>query len=174
MFDELAAQLRSTFAEMRHGTPTRTITVAKPYCSPARYIITATFQQYGVKLYGYSEAARMVNPLMVLKMTGKIAGDGGLVIPNALPVAQVATVTVSEAAAAWAEYLLMRTGRLYVVPPYVNRRNEQWAARHGGRMPPQWDKGQPWIEKSCSEGVTAWQDAKRSLTSDNQRQRSRA
>ena len=174
MFDEIAAQLRSTFAEMRYGTPTRTITVAKPYCTPCRHIVTAAFQRYGVKLYSYSEAARMVNPLTVLKMTGKIAGDGGLTIPNALPVAQVAKVTVSEAAAAWAEYLLMRTGTLYVVPPYVNRRNEQWAAQHGGRMPPAWHEGKPWIERSCSEGVTAWQDTKRRLTSDNKRQRSRA
>lgn len=160
MFDELAAQLRSTFTEMRYGTPTRTITVAKPYCTPCRHIVTATFQRYSVKLYSYSEAARMVNPLTAIKMTSKIAGDGGLTIPNTLPVAQMAKVTVSEAAAAWAEYLLMRTGTLYVVSPYVNRRNEQWAAQHEGRMPPAWYEGKPWIEHSCNEGRTAWQSVR--------------
>ena len=157
MFDEIAAQLRSTFDEMRYGTATRTITVAKPYCSPARDCVMTALKPYGVRVFDYHEAARMANPLAVLRMTAKIAGDVGLTVPNALPIAQVAHVTVSEAAAAWAEYLLLRTGKLYRVGPYVNRRNEAWAARHGGRMPPAWGEGKPWIERSCTEGVNAWQ-----------------
>lgn len=84
----------------------------------------------------------------------------GTRMPSALPVATVARVTVSEKAAAWAEYLLLRTGKLYVPGAYVNKRNEQWAARHGGQMPPAWDKGQPWIESSCSAGIQQWQQVK--------------
>lgn len=159
MFNELLNELRSTFDELRHGTATRTITVAKPFCTPCRHIVTGTLSPYGVRVYSYSEAARMANPLTVLRMTTKIAGDAGLNLPNALPIAQVAHVTVSEAAAAWAEYLLLRTGQLYRVGGYINRRNEVWAARHGGRMPPAWNEGRPWIEKSCKDGITAWKIA---------------
>ena len=160
MFGELLKDIKDTVSTMRHGTPTTTLTFAKPYCSPARHIVTGALEPYGVKVYGFSEAARMTNPLTVLKMTSQIASGSGLVIPHALPVAQVATVTVSEAAAAWAEYLLLRTAKLYRVGPYINKRNQQWAAQHGGQMPPAWDEGKPWIERSCSEGVKAWQEVK--------------
>ncbi len=80
-----------------------------------------------------------------------------------LPTAHVAKVTVSKAAAAWAEYLLLRTGKMYRVGGYTDKRNEQWAARHGGQMPPAWSDGEPWIEKSCSEGVKAWQSAQKAV-----------
>ena len=160
MFGELLKDIKDTVITMRHGTPTTELTFAKPYCSPARGIIEPVLAKYGVKMYGYHEAARMANPLTVLKMTSQIASGSGLVIPHALPVAQVATVTVSEAAAAWAEYLLLRTAKLYRTGGYINRRNQQWAAQHGGQMPPAWDEGKPWIERSCSEGVKAWQEVK--------------
>lgn len=165
MFDEIAAQLRSTFAEIRYGTATRTITVAKPYCSPARDSVMTALNLYGVRIFDYHEAVRMANPLTVLKMTAKVAGDAGLTVPNALPIAQVAHVTVSEAAAAWAEYLLLRTGKLYRVGTYINQRNEQWAAWHGGQMPPAWNEGKPWIETSCSKGMQQWQAAKDAVKS---------
>ena len=38
MFDELVKEIKNAVGELRHGTRTRTITVAKPYCSPARHI----------------------------------------------------------------------------------------------------------------------------------------
>lgn len=160
MFGELLKDIKDTVSTMRHGTPTTELTFAKPYCSPARGIIEPVLAKYGVKVYGYSEAPRMTNPLTVLKMTSRIPGDSGARLPSTLPIAQVATVTVSEAAASWAEYLLMRTAKLYRVGPYINKRNQQWAAQHGGQMPPAWDEGKPWIERSCSEGVKAWQEVK--------------
>ena len=85
--------------------------------------------------------------------------DGG--VPVALPIATIAEIRVSEKAAAWAEYLLLRTGALYVPGRYVNRRNAEWAKRHGGVMPPAWSEGKPWIEASCKDGVKAWEQAKR-------------
>lgn len=160
MFGELFKDIKDTVSTMRHGTPTRTIVVAKPYCSPARHIVTGALEPYGVKVYGFREAARMANPLNLLRSGQRMEGDLFFTLPNALPVAQIAEVTVSEAAASWAEYLLLRTAKLYRVGPYINRRNQQWAARHGGQMPPAWDKGQPWIERSCSEGMKAWQEVK--------------
>jgi len=72
-------------------------------------------------------------------------------------------VTVNEAAAGWAEYLLLRTGLLYVPGKYVNERNEQWAEKHGGAMPPTWGNDQPWIELSCGDGVTAWTAARQAI-----------
>lgn len=174
MFGELFKEIKSTVSIMRYGTTTRTITVAKPFCTPCRHIITGALDPYGVRIYSYSEAARMANPLTVLRMSSKIAGDGNLKIPHALPIAQVAQVIVSEKAAAWAEYLLLRTGKLYRVGPYINQHNREWAARHGGQMPPAWHEGKPWIKNSCSEGIQAWkvvkEAAKRGQTSVNDRQ----
>lgn len=161
MFGELIKDIKDTISEMRHGTPTTQLTFAKPYCSPARGIIEPVLAKYGVKMYGYQEAAKMTNPLTVLALTSRIPRTSGYKIPNALPVAQVATVTVSKAAAAWAEYLLLRTGKLYRVGPYINRRNQAWAAQHGGQMPPAWAEGKPWIERTCSEGIKQWQQVKK-------------
>jgi len=74
----------------------------------------------------------------------------------ALPMAQIAKVVVSAKAAAWAEYLLLRTGKLYVVGSYQNPRNEAWARQHGGTMPTAWHEGKPMIETSCTQGMAAW------------------
>lgn len=146
----------------RQRTPSRlrTITVAKPYCTPARRIITGALEPYGVKIYGYNEVIKTVSPIAALRGM-KVAASNIETVAIALdplPHAQVAEITVSEKAAAWAEYLLLRTGKLYVPGRYVNRRNADWARRHGGQMPPQWNKGKPWIEQSCSEGKKAWTD----------------
>jgi len=151
---DLAKDAKGMADELRHGTRTRTITVAKAYCTPARNIITGALQPYGVRIYGYREYARFTSPRAWLRAQG-ITGDE----PQAqqLPMATFADVTVSERAAAWAEYLLLRTGKLYVPGQYVNRRNQTWAERHGGKMPPQWDKGEPMIEASCGAGRDAWQ-----------------
>ena len=169
MFGELFKDIKDTISTARHGTPTTTLTFAKPYCSPARGIIEPVLAKYGVKVFRYQEAPRMTNPLTVLALTSKIASGSGYRIPNALPIAQVVTVTVSEAAAAWAEYLLMRTGKLYRTGGYINRRNQQWAAQHGGEMPPAWDEGKPWIEKSCTEGMKAWQEVKQATRKGKKR-----
>lgn len=160
MFDELVKEIKNAVGELRHGTRTRTITVAKPYCSPARHIVTGALEPYGVKIYGFSEAARMANPLDLIRGSAAITMSRVKDIPAMLPISQVAHVTVSESAAGWAEYLLLRTGKLYRVGGYINRRNAAWAAQHGGTMPPAWNEGKPWIESSCSQGVKAWQQVK--------------
>lgn len=151
---DLASDAKKLTDELRHGTKTRTITVAKAYCTPARDIITGALQPYGVRIYGYREYTRLTSPRAWLRQQGINDAE-----PEAkpLPMATFADVTVSEAAAAWAEYLLLRTGKLYVPGKYVNARNARWAAQHGGRMPPQWDRGEPLIEASCQAGRDAWQ-----------------
>ncbi len=153
MFGELRKEIGNAWAELRTGEQLRTLTIAKPYCSPARDLITATFQQYGVKLYDYKEQVRYASKFQ-LSWAGAI--PRGTELPDRLPIAQVATVTISEKAAAWAEYLLLRTGKLYCPDGYINERNKAWAARHGGKMPPAWAEGKPWIERGCSEGMKAW------------------
>lgn len=145
-------------ARQRTSSRLRTITVAKPYCTPARDIITGALQPYGVKIYRYNEVIKTVSPIAAIRSL-RVSNSALEELSRAmdpLPRAQVAEVTVSEAAAAWAEYLLLRTGKLYVPGRYVNKRNADWAARHGGQMPPQWNNGQPWIEQSCSAGKKAW------------------
>lgn len=163
MLSELVKEIVGAVSELRHGTATETLTFAKPWCAPSRGIIEPVLAKYGVKVYGFSEAERMANPLTVLKMTAKIPGSSGLAIPHALPIAQVAQVTVSKEAAAWAEYLLLRTGKLYRVGGYINKRNQAWASKHGGQMPPAWNDGEPWIEKSCSDGIRQWQQVKNAI-----------
>lgn len=165
MFDELRNELRATVDGLRDGTATRTIAVAKPYCFPARNIITGALQPYGVKVHAIREEVIRVSLLdFARRMRVELRtwdnlryGPAALVF---LPMAIHARVTVNEPAAAWAEYLLLRTGKLYVPGAYVDPRNAAWAARHGGRMPPQWNEGKPWIEASCKEGISAWQPVK--------------
>lgn len=165
MFDDLFKELRSALGQVQGRPATRVITVAKPFCSPARDIITGAFQPYGVKLYGYREEVKKMSlrdfaRRMKLELKTLENLRYGPAAPFFLPMAVWAYVEVSEQAAAWAEYLLLRTGKLYVPGEYVNRRNAEWAARHGGQMPPAWQEGKPWIEASCSEGVQAWQPVK--------------
>ena len=157
MLGDLMNELRGLRDEAHYGQRTRVITVAKPFCAPARGIITGALQQYGVKMYGYRDQIKTISPRAWARQQGVIA-DAPLDMAGEklLPLATVAEVTVSEQAAAWAEYLLLRTGKLYCPNGYVNARNEAWAKRHGGQMPPAWNEGKPWIEKSCSEGMKAW------------------
>lgn len=149
----------------RHPTGTTTLTFAKPYCSPARGIIEPVLQKYGVKMHGYDEEVKMIGARYAfknMKVDASVVESVSRFI-DPLPTAQVAKVTVNKAAAAWAEYLLLRTNKLYRIGGYVDKRNERWAAQHGGRMPPAWNDGEPWIERSCSEGVQAWQGAQQSV-----------
>lgn len=156
----------TNIASWLDGNSKRTITVAKPFCSPARDIITAAFAPYGVKVHGIKEHTRLLSlhdfarRMRVELRTHENLKYGPAAAPFFLPMAIIAEVTVNEKAAAWAEYLLLRTGLLYVPGKYVNRRNEEWAAKHGGAMPPAWNNGQPWIERSCSDGIAQWQEAK--------------
>lgn len=156
MFQDLFDEIAGTFDELRHGAPTRTITVAKPFCSPARHIITGALQPYGVKLLDYKESVKTAGVRGMLRQLNLSddSFDGDVKVP--LPLAQVAEVKVTAAAAGWAEYLLLRTGKLYVVGDYVNKRNGAWAAKHGGVMPAAWADGKPMIETTCKAGMDAW------------------
>lgn len=149
----------------RHPTGTTTLTFAKPYCSPARGIIEPVLQKYGVKMHDYDEEVKMIGARYAfknMKVDASVIENVSRFI-DPLPTAQVAKVTVNKSAAAWAEYLLLRTNKLYRIGGYIDKRNEKWAAQHGGRMPPAWTDGEPWIERSCSEGVQAWQGAQRAV-----------
>lgn len=168
MFDDIRKEfsgamnsLRNDANSLKPGPKTRTITVAKPYCAPARNIITGALQPYGVKIHAISERtekAELRGFLRRMKVEARTwdnlqYGPGAVIW---LPMAIVAEVTVNEAAAGWAEYLLLRTGKLYVPGRYVNSKNAEWAERHGGQMPPAWNDRKPWIESSCSDGMKAW------------------
>lgn len=156
MFEDLRKEFSDMLGEFRIGEPTRTLTVAKPFCSPARHIVTGALQPYGVKILNYAETIKTAGVRGMIKQMGlsEDSFDGNTKV--ALPMAQVAKVEVSAKAAAWAEYLLLRTGRLYVVGDYVNKRNEAWAKQHGGVMPTAWHEGKPMIETSCKAGMDAW------------------
>lgn len=142
------------------------LTVAKPYCSPARHIITSTLEKYGVKVFDIKEKTLMVSltdfarRMKIEKKTFENLQYGGAAVLF-LPMATHAKVTVKREQAEWAEYLMLRTGKLYVPGKYYNPKNEEWASKHGDRMPPAWKDGkEPWIEKSCSDGMKIWQQVK--------------
>lgn len=156
MFDELRKELAELFSSLQPGPATRTLTVAKPACTPARDIVTGALDGYGVRIYRYSERMRTTTPREYIRQLGLNANNIADRLEKPLPLATIVKVTVSEAQAAWAEYLLLRTGKLYVPGAYVNQRNADWAAKHGGRMPPAWEDSKPWIEASCSDGMAAW------------------
>jgi hypothetical protein len=165
MLGGLFDDIRSTVSSVRYGQSVRTLTVAKPYCFPARSIITGALQPYGVKIHNIREQVIKVSLLdfarrMKIELKTFENLKFGPAAPIFLPMAVHAQVTVNEAAAAWAEYLLLRTGKLYVPGRYVDPRNQQWAEKHGGRMPPAWNEGKPWIEANCKDGVQAWQQVK--------------
>ncbi len=100
---------------------TKTISVAKGLCSPARGAITGTLKPYGVKVLRISEYK---DPTL----------DGYM---------HCADVTVNDKAAAWAEYLLLRSGRFQLLSKPINPDNEKWALKWNKKMP------RPWIEKGC-------------------------
>ena len=156
MFDDLFKDIADTFKDLRISEQTRTLTVAKPFCSPARHIVTGALDPYGVKVYEYQEKARTAGVRGMMRQMGLIEDSFDGDVRVRVPMAQVAKVEVSAKAAAWAEYLLLRTGKLYVVGDYVNKRNEAWAKQHGGVMPTAWHEGKPMIETSCKAGMDAW------------------
>jgi len=162
MFDEIfkgiADEVGAAFDDLRLGPGKRTITVAKPYCMPARGIVLSALQPYGVKIHAISETVKTVGVKAALRQYGidDTAFDNAERTTSPLPTAQVCRVVVNEQAAAWVEYLLLRTRKLYIVGQYVDNRNLAWAQRHGGQMPPAWGEGKPWIETGCKAGMDAW------------------
>lgn len=158
LFKGIADEVGAAFDDLRPDNGTRTITVAKPYCMPARPIVLSALQPYGVKIYDYTEIVKTVSPLYAIKnMTVRANAIEQITrMMDPLPTAQVAEVVVSAKAAAWAEYLLIRTKKLYRIGRYIEPKNEAWAQRHGGQMPPAWNDNKPWIESGCSKGMAAW------------------
>jgi len=161
MFGELIKMLSDEVGavadDLRLGPGKRTITVAKPYCSPARHLVTGALQPYGVKIYSLTESIKTVGVKAALRQFGidDSAFDNSERTTSPLPTAMVCRVVVNEQAAAWAEYLLLRTRKLYIVGDYVDPRNLAWATKHGGTMPPAWGD-EPMIEVGCSKGMAAW------------------
>lgn len=172
MLEDLKKELGAITNELKNSLKlddeTVTLTVAKPYCSPARNIITGALKPYGVKIHGieetvvYSNLAEFARRMEIEAKTFENLKFGPLAVVF-LPMAIQAKVKVNRRAAAWAEYLMLRTGRLYIVGEYFEPRNEEWANKHNGKMPPQWGRGEPWIESMCSKGVEKWKEIRNAV-----------
>ena len=108
---------------------TTKIVVAAAMCTPTRVHVKNALQPYGVKH----------------RVVGEFLGDysGAWVQDAAGAYLMVAEVEVNDQAAKWAEYLLLRSGKLQLVSTPLDERNRKWALRWRGRMP------RPWIETGC-------------------------
>lgn len=107
------------------------IAVSKGWCTPARDTILTALAPYGIVVHDIGED----------------------LIPDPEHPAYIdAYVRVNPQAAEWAEYILLRTGKLGLLSTPINPRNLQWAAQHDGKMPTPWRmlKGERWIESGCS------------------------
>lgn len=109
------------------------IVVAAALCTPTRTHIRAALDDYGVR---YKIGAEYWGDLVGQPLRG--ASEMYL---------QVAEVLVSEAAAKWTEYLLLRTNKLRLISKPLDKRNLQWALKWGGAMP------KPWVEPGCNPGA---------------------
>lgn len=132
MFKQLFLEVFDNQPKQTKKSNFRTITVAKPYCVPARNSITGIFQHYGVKQFGIEESVHTV----------KHKGEQ-------IPALIIAKVKVSAKQAVWAEYLLLRSKRFILWGKAQDKRNEAWAAKHKA-MPAAWN-GKPLIEKNCEK-----------------------
>ena len=100
---------------------TKTIIVAQGMCSPIRGKLLTLFQPYGfknIRVKGFS-----VSP----------AGYGrdGATFAAGLPVLwNIGEVTVSDASAKWAEYLICRSRQFRLMSTPLDPRNEVWASRY--------------------------------------------
>jgi hypothetical protein len=130
--------LSELFNDYRPKPTKETIVVAKPYCTPARDIVTAICDQYGVKLLGFSEKVNYLDWITVLHSTN---------------------ITVSSKQAEWAEYLLLRSKRFMLMSKPKNKRNFEWATKHK-QMPDSWN-GKPLIEVGCKEGFSSNKESKK-------------
>ncbi len=166
MFQEVFQEIGEAFQDV--GTSKTVLNIAKPFCLPARGIIEPLFAKYGVKLYDIKEKTLLISPLdFVRRMKIELRNWENLKFGPAalmwLPMALQAKVTVKTSQARWAEYLMIRTGRLYVPGRYFDQRNQAWAEKHNGNLPPAWHDKKPWIERSCKEGVEKWKVLKNNI-----------
>lgn len=109
---------------------TTKIIVAAPICTPARTHIKTALQPYGVRF-------RVVDQYLS-DHSGNWTTDpcGAYLL--------IAHVVVPDAAAKWAEYLMLRSGKLQLISQPLDKRNLKWALKWHGRMP------RPWIERGCT------------------------
>lgn len=97
------------------------IIVAQGMCAPIRPQVLTALQLYGFKglhVESYAQAE-----------DGRRAKDGALVIGNDRPQCNVAEITVSDAAARWCEYVLLRSHKFQLMSRPLDARNERWAAK---------------------------------------------
>lgn len=94
------------------------IVVSKGWCTPARDTILTAFKPYGI-----------VNPIITEKL---------IEYPIIGPIAIHAMIEVNTQAVAWAEYLVLSTGKFKLVSKAHDPGNERWAARRNGVMPVSW------------------------------------
>lgn len=155
---------------------TTVLHVAKPFCAPARGIIEPVLRKYGVKVFHYHESVRFISArdfarrMRVELMTKENLQYGPLSAPGFLMMSIDAKIRVKKSQAVWAEYLLLRTGQVYISGKYQDPRNLEWAKRHNGTLPPAWDDG-PQIEASCSEGKQHWSRFKSTIKPKQKRKR---
>lgn len=108
---------------------TTRIVVAAGLCTPARVHVQRALEPYGVRYQANSYLETL---------------DGQLADKAANAAVDICELIVSDQAARWAEYLLLRTGKLRLVSPPIDARNKNWALRHRGNMP------QPWVQPGCT------------------------
>lgn len=157
---DIADDVKAVTKELRNSLrnddgAVHTFTVQKPYCCPAAPLIRRALETYGVKIINLgADSNVMLDPRDFLTQAKMRSPNEpwatGLIGTAMLPLAVQCKVTVRKSQAEWAEYLLERTKRLYVIGGRINSKNRDWADRHNGKMP------RPWIEKSCSEGNGIW------------------
>lgn len=132
---------------------THTFLVQKAFCCPPGPIIEQALQTYGVKILKLGQCRVVKMSLAEAVKMNRISTMDPERANLSLPLAMQCEVTVKQVQAEWAEYLMERTKRLYVVRGNINSKNRDWARAHDGVMP------RPWIEKECSEGNQVWRKA---------------
>lgn len=114
---------------------TQRIIVAAGLCTPARNHVRTALEPYGVQFKATSYWETL---------------DGKLATKADDAAIDICEVIVPDAQARWAEYLLLRSGKLQLASRPIDPRNAQWALRHRGNMP------RPWVQAGCT-----WPSAKK-------------
>lgn len=152
-------------------------TIEKPYCCPARDIVTATLHPIGIPIFEFrewieKEALDTFAERMKVEVKTFENLQYGPLAPGFLPMAIRATFAVPKSRANQTEYWIWRTRRLIVIGGEINPRNKISAIRHNGKMPRASDplKGQayarslqgetgshtPMLESSCKQAQALW------------------
>ena len=125
------------------------IIVAQGMCAPIRPQVLTALQDYGFKPLHVESYAQSED--------GRRAKDGALVIGNDRPQCNVAEITVSDAAARWCEYVLLRSHQFQLMSKPLDPRNELWAAKWT-TLP------RAWTQAGCSVKQAATRQSRQSQT----------